>query len=69
MIFLVLELLICITAMLFGLSVLAAGGTQVSSDTFHQVIIDLYGTERLNHIDTALIYGHLQKYRNSAKVN
>ncbi|KAM3596326.1 uncharacterized protein V6R79_012609 [Siganus canaliculatus] len=30
-IFLVLELLICITAMLFGLSVLAAGGTQSSS--------------------------------------
>ncbi|XP_013868527.1 uncharacterized protein LOC106520815 [Austrofundulus limnaeus] len=30
-IFLVLELLICITAMLFGLSVLAAGGTQASS--------------------------------------
>lgn len=30
-IFLVLELLICITAMLFGLSVLAAGGTRVSS--------------------------------------
>ncbi|XP_017286154.1 membrane-spanning 4-domains subfamily A member 15-like isoform X2 [Kryptolebias marmoratus] len=30
-IFLVLELLICITAMLFGLSVLAAGGNQVSS--------------------------------------
>uniref|UniRef100_A0A1A8ILM0 Uncharacterized protein n=1 Tax=Nothobranchius kuhntae TaxID=321403 RepID=A0A1A8ILM0_NOTKU len=30
-IFLVLELLICITAMLFGLSVLAAGGTQTSS--------------------------------------
>ncbi|XP_030268522.1 uncharacterized protein LOC115579142 isoform X3 [Sparus aurata] len=30
-IFLVLELLICITAMLFGLSVLAAGGTQVPS--------------------------------------
>lgn len=29
-IFLVLELLICITAMLFGLSVLAAGGNQVS---------------------------------------
>ncbi|TKS88687.1 hypothetical protein D9C73_022882 [Collichthys lucidus] len=30
-IFLVLELLICITAMLFGLSVLAAGGTQAPS--------------------------------------
>ncbi|KAM9738063.1 uncharacterized protein ACNS7B_013544 isoform 2-T2 [Menidia menidia] len=30
-IFLVLELLICITAMLFGLSVLAAGGNQASS--------------------------------------
>lgn len=42
-IFLVLELLICITAMLFGLSVLAAGGTQVSSDTLklHEVIFHL----------------------------
>ncbi|CAB1430413.1 unnamed protein product, partial [Pleuronectes platessa] len=30
-VFLVLELLICITAMLFGLSVLAAGATQASS--------------------------------------
>ncbi|XP_034021252.1 uncharacterized protein LOC117505819 isoform X4 [Thalassophryne amazonica] len=30
-IFLVLELLICITAMLFGLSILAAGGTQATS--------------------------------------
>ncbi|XP_029701378.1 uncharacterized protein [Takifugu rubripes] len=32
-IFLVLELLICITAMLFGLSVLAAGGNQASSQS------------------------------------
>lgn len=32
-IFLVLELLICITAMLFGLSVLAAGGNQVSNSS------------------------------------
>lgn len=30
-IFLVLELLICITAMLFGLSALAAGGNQVGA--------------------------------------
>lgn len=32
-IFLVLELLICITAMLFGLSVLAARGNQVSKSS------------------------------------
>lgn len=59
-IFLVLELLICITAMLFGLSVLAAGGTQVSSDTLklHEVIFHLQ-----SHTDTLLIYCHLKKYR------